>query len=147
MAHDTIWNIISTYLIDGETMHELMVTESILEITLRHAKKSSAGRVTDLYLVIGDLSSVIDDSVQFYWDFVSEGTIAQGAKLHFRRIPTEFLCQSCGTRFEMAENFICPACQSNQIKIVAGQEFYLEAIDIGDSVPSEELNFNSIEKS
>ena len=121
-----------------------MVTESILEITLRHAEKASAERVTYLYLVIGDLSSVIDDSVQFYWDFISEGTIAQGAKLHFRRICTEFLCQCCEMRFEMAENFICPACQSSQIQIVAGQEFYLEAIDIGDLAPSEEINFNSI---
>ncbi len=126
-------------------MHELMVTESILEITLRHAEKSSAERVTDLYLVIGDLSSVIDDSVQFYWDFISEGTIAHGAKLHFRRISTGFLCQSCETHFEMTEIFTCPACQSSQIQIVAGQEFYLEAIDIGDLVSPEELAINSLE--
>ncbi len=128
-------------------MHELMVTESILEITLRHAEKAGAGRVADLYLVIGDLSSIIDDSVQFYWDFISEGTIAQGAKLHFRRIPTEFACQRCETRFDMAEIFTCPACQSSQLQIVAGQEFYLEAIEIGDLTAAEELRFKSKETS
>ena len=127
-------------------MHELMVTESLLEITLRHAEKSGAERVTDLHLVVGDLSSVIDESVQFYWDFISEGTIAQEAKLHFRRIPTEFLCQDCDTRFGLAENFLCPDCLSNQIQIVAGQEFYLEAIDIGDSTSQGEPSFNSLEK-
>ena len=44
---------------------------------LRHAREAKATRITNLYLVIGELSSVIDDSVQFYWDFVSEGTAAR----------------------------------------------------------------------
>jgi Zn finger protein HypA/HybF involved in hydrogenase expression len=45
----------------------------------------------------------------------------------------------------MTEIFTCPACQSSQIQIVAGQEFYLEAIDIGDLVSPEELAINSLE--
>ncbi len=57
-------------------MHELAVTESILEIALRHSGEAGAQRITDLHLVIGELSTIIDESVQFYWDFVSEGTPA-----------------------------------------------------------------------
>jgi hydrogenase nickel incorporation protein HypA/HybF len=73
-------------------MHELMVTESILEIALRHAGQAGAVRVTDLFLVVGDLSSIVDDSVQFYWDFVSEGTAAEGAPYE-RRSPLPSLRQ------------------------------------------------------
>ncbi len=113
-------------------MHELMVTESILEIALRHARKADAGCVTDLYLVIGDLSSVVDDSVQFYWDFVSEGTVAEGAKLHFRRVPAELVCQDCGCTFGTEDDLVCPGCRSNNIRINAGQEFMLEAIEISN---------------
>ncbi len=113
-------------------MHELMVTESILEIALRHAHEANAGRVTDLFLVIGDLSSVVDDSVQFYWDFVSEGTVAEGAKLHFRRVPAELVCQDCGRAYGPEEDLACPACQSNNIRINTGQEFLLEAIEVSN---------------
>jgi hydrogenase nickel incorporation protein HypA/HybF len=75
-------------------MHELTITESLLEIVLRHADKAGAHRVRDLFLVIGQLSSIVDDSVQFYWDIISDGTIAEGAKLHFNRIATEIECLS-----------------------------------------------------
>ena len=37
-------------------MHELTITESLLEIALRHAREAGATKITDLYLVIGQLS-------------------------------------------------------------------------------------------
>jgi hydrogenase nickel incorporation protein HypA/HybF len=112
-------------------MHELAVTESILEITLRHAEQAQVSRVTDLYLVIGKLSSLVDDSVQFYWDIISKDTLAEGAKLHFRRLPVELVCLNCGRRYSPAgEDFACPDCQSERIKVVAGEEFFLESIEV-----------------
>lgn len=113
-------------------MHELMVTESLLEIALRHAQQADAARVTDLHLVIGELSSVIDDSVQFYWDFVSEGTPAEGATLHFRRIPAELACQECGATYDAKVDLTCPECRSSNVRIISGQEFFLEAIEISN---------------
>ncbi|MCB9457970.1 MAG: hydrogenase maturation nickel metallochaperone HypA, partial [Anaerolineaceae bacterium] len=56
-------------------MHELSVTQSILEIALRYGNQNGAKHITHLYLVIGDLSSIVDDSVQFYWDIISRGTM------------------------------------------------------------------------
>ena len=118
-------------------MHELMVTESLLEIALRHASEAKATRVTNLYLVIGELSSVIDDSVQFYWDFVSEGTVAEGATLHFRRVPAELTCRNCGSTYSPKANLTCPDCDSNMVRVSAGQEFYVEAIEISDQSAEE----------
>lgn len=110
-------------------MHELSITENLLEITLRHA--GDAQRVTDLYIVVGQLSSVVDDSVQFYWDFVSEGTVAQGALLHFRRIPAGLECKACGCRYTLSgEALTCPECGASDIRVVAGEEFYLESIAV-----------------
>lgn len=112
-------------------MHELSITESILSITLRYAEEANAQRVTDLYLVIGQLSSVVDESVQFYWDFVSKDSIAEGATLHFKRIPIEMKCKQCQTQFSPeGESFTCPSCESGKISIITGEEFFLEAIDI-----------------
>jgi hydrogenase nickel incorporation protein HypA/HybF len=111
-------------------MHELAVTESILEIALRHGGEAGAGRITDLHLVIGELSTIIDESVQFYWDIVSEGTPAAGATLHFRRVPAQLTCQTCGHSYSPRQTLPCPACGSEDIAITAGEEFNLEAIDV-----------------
>jgi hydrogenase nickel incorporation protein HypA/HybF len=112
-------------------MHELSVTESILEITLKHAQKAGARRVTALHLVIGQLASIVDDSVQFYWDFVAKDTLAEGAQLTFRRIPAEFQCQDCQRRYPPDGSVLaCPQCGSTRVKIMAGEEFFLEAIDV-----------------
>jgi hydrogenase nickel incorporation protein HypA/HybF len=112
-------------------MHELTITESLLEIALRHANNADANRVTDLYLVIGQLSSIVDESVQFYWDIIGEGTIAEGAKLHFERIPTEIECLDCQQHYSPTDNQLaCPNCESIKIKIIKGEEFFLEAINV-----------------
>jgi len=87
-------------------MHELTVTESILEIALRHAKSAGAAHITDLYLVIGQLSSVVGDSVQFYWDIVSQNTAAEGARLHFKRVATELVCLTCGKHYASAKAYL-----------------------------------------
>lgn len=112
-------------------MHELAVTESILQIALKHARQAEAARVTDLHIVIGRLSSIIDDSIQFYWDIVSENTLCQGAKLHFQRVPAEMKCLSCGQDFTLeGELAPCPTCGSAQIKVASGEQFYLDSIEI-----------------
>ena len=112
-------------------MHELAVTESIIQIASQHAERAQAKQVTAINLVIGRLSSIVDDSVQFYWDAISEGTICQGAKLNFERVPAKLQCQDCGTTFELAAELIpCPNCQGNQIKVLSGDEFRVESIEI-----------------
>jgi len=112
-------------------MHELAVTESVLEIAIRHAREQKARKITNLYLVIGQWSNVVDDSVQFYWDIISEGTIAKGATLHFRRVKVELICQDCGQEYQPAnDNLACPKCGSTHVKVKTGEEFSLEAIDV-----------------
>ena len=112
-------------------MHELSITESLLEIALRHADSAGAKRISDLYLVIGQLSSIVDDSVKFYWDIIANGTIAEGAKLHFQRIPTEILCLDCDRQYKPSDKqMACPDCDSINIKILTGEEFFLEAINV-----------------
>jgi hydrogenase nickel incorporation protein HypA/HybF len=114
-------------------MHELSVTQSILEIALRHGQQAGAHRITDLYLVIGELSSIVDDSVQFYWDFISKDSMAEGARLHFRRIPAELGCRECDTHFSPSEDLACPECGSTRIQVVTGDEFYLESMEVSEA--------------
>ena len=112
-------------------MHELAVTENILSIALKHAEQNQAARVTDINITIGQLSSIVDDSIQFYWDIVCADIICAGSKLHFQRIPAEFFCTECDTRFNMDQQLApCPNCGSIRVRIVSGEEFFLESIEI-----------------
>ena len=113
-------------------MHELTITEQIAEIAIRHGEKNAAEKITDLYLVIGELSTVIDDSVQFYWDLITKDTICEGSKLHFSRIPAKFQCLDCGKEYQMKDGELipCPHCQSSKMEIVEGKEFHLDSINI-----------------
>jgi len=129
-------------------MHELSVTEALLDLALRHARAAQAIRITDVNVVIGQLSTVIDDSVQFYWDMISGGTPAAGARLHFRRVPALFQCGECRHEYApAAEVLACPACGSLEVSLIRGDELYLETLDIepggepdrGPAVPAKEL--------
>ena len=112
-------------------MHELPVTQSILEIALRHAQQAGSTRVVTLNLTIGKLSSIVDDSVQFYWDIISKETIAEGARLVFKRVPIELVCLNCNKQYiPEQEDFACPDCGSVRIKVISGKEFFLESIEV-----------------
>src|SRR5512134_547321 len=112
-------------------MHELSVTESLLEIAVRHAEKANAKRVTDLNIVIGDLASMVDESIQFYWDIIARDTMAEGAMLHFRRVPAELQCNTCAEKYHPTDKeLVCPKCGGVGAKIIAGEEFALESIDV-----------------
>ena len=112
-------------------MHEMSVTANILEIASRHGEEANAKKVTDLYLVIGALSSIVDDSVQFYWDTISSGTLCEGATLHFNRIPAQLLCLDCNQSYSLpGELTPCPKCGSSRVKVQSGNEFYLDRIEV-----------------
>jgi hydrogenase nickel incorporation protein HypA/HybF len=115
-------------------MHELSVTESIVEIATRYARDAGAGRITRINLVIGELSSIVDDSVQFYFDFVSEGTPAQGAQLSFERVGVSLRCQACGHEWAPPDaEWRCPRCGAGQALAVQGREFYVDSIEVEDA--------------
>jgi len=113
-------------------MHELTITEQIADIAIRHGEENAAEKITDLYLVIGELSTVIDDSVKFYWDLITEDTICAGAKLHFQRIPALFHCLECGEEYQLVDGDLapCPHCQSSKMEILQGKQFHLDSINI-----------------
>jgi hydrogenase nickel incorporation protein HypA/HybF len=115
-------------------MHELAVTQGILSIALDAAKGSGARRITAINLVIGDLSSIVDDSVQFYFDILSKGTPAEDAALRFDRLPATASCWACGHQFQVKVPLSpkCPACASERLQITGGREFRVESIEVDD---------------
>jgi len=112
-------------------MHELAVTQGILDLVLDATEREGGGRVTAIDLVVGELASIVDDSVQFYWDIIAEGTPAAGAQLRFRRVPMQFECRDCTALFEPErEDFRCTRCGSGSVRVAGGDELRVESFDL-----------------
>ena len=112
-------------------MHEQSIVESLLALAIENAGKVKASKILRIYLVVGDLSGVLEEAVEFYFSFLSRGTIAEGASLFFMRAPAEVRCRNCGTVYS-PENLKlqCPKCKETQIEILAGQELYVDNMEV-----------------
>jgi hydrogenase nickel incorporation protein HypA/HybF len=112
-------------------MHEQSVVESLLAMALENARKAEASRILEIHLVVGELSGVVEEAVNFYFSFLSRDTIASQARLCFRHVPTQLRCRKCDTIFTPERrDFECPNCKDPQVEIVAGRELYMESIEV-----------------
>jgi hydrogenase nickel incorporation protein HypA/HybF len=112
-------------------MHELSIVESLLDLVLEHAEKAEAEKVVAVNLVVGELSGVVDEAVEFYWDFLTKETIAKDARIIFRHVPASLKCRKCGEVFLSSEHgYVCPKCGEQQVDIIAGRELFVESLEV-----------------
>jgi hydrogenase nickel incorporation protein HypA/HybF len=74
-------------------MHELGITQRILEVALERAAVVGATRITDIHLEIGEDSDVAPESLELYWPEVSRSTPAEGARLRVALASDPFACR------------------------------------------------------
>ena len=112
-------------------MHELAITQNILDLALDEAKAVQANRISKINLVIGELSGVVRDSVEFYFDFLRKDSLAAAATLEFTMIPAQLKCRDCRTEFNPQDSlWICPKCKSTNIDLLSGRDCYIESIEV-----------------
>jgi hydrogenase nickel incorporation protein HypA/HybF len=112
-------------------MHESSVTEALLKLALEKADLLNATKICEISLVVGDLTGYVGDSIQFYFDRYSKGTIAEGAVIDVERVQPKMRCASCGELFERVRfSFSCPKCGGEGIATKIGTEFFIKTMDI-----------------
>lgn len=123
-------------------MHEMAVTQHLMNLALEHA---DGHRVTDIYLEVGRMSAIVPDSVGIFFRHLSEGSMAEGAELHFKIMPMEMTCQDCGEPVDLSEweneprppmvmaRAIAKGCQncgSKNLRVTGGVGFEMISIDV-----------------
>ncbi len=115
-------------------MHELSVMEGVLNVVLKHARQNGVQRVLAVRLRVGEMTDLVDEWMQRYFDYLSEKTVAAGAVLKIERTPVVFQCESCGTDYPVnlreARDPSCPACGGIKARLKSGREFFIKNIEV-----------------
>ena len=110
-----------------------------VRIAVESARDAGATRITGLRLRVGSLSGAVPEAMQFAWDIVRRGTMADGARLEIEVVPAKAWCRTCRVEFECAD-FVqtCPHCQVPSDALVCGRELRLASVDTEarDAVPA-----------
>ena len=112
-------------------MHELGLMTSVMEAVQASAAEAHATSVTQINLVVGEMTEVVREALDFAFEALSEGTICEGAKLEVRIVKPRSVCLDCGEEFSH-DRFcrLCAKCGSAATQLVAGRELHIDSIEI-----------------
>lgn len=108
-------------------MHEMAITQSVVEAVCEHA---AGRRVHSVKLEVGALCAVVPDSMQFCFELATEGTVADGARLDLNVQPGEARCRSCGKTFELPDLILLCPCGSADVEVMAGRELRILSMEV-----------------
>lgn len=112
-------------------MHEMSLTESVVEIALEETRKAGASRVRRIRLDIGVLSAVEPEAMRFCFAAASAGTAAEGAELTIDSVPGAGWCDDCATTVALDERYgPCPLCDGFRVRMTAGGEMKIRELEV-----------------
>ncbi|MGO8920077.1 MAG: hydrogenase maturation nickel metallochaperone HypA [Stellaceae bacterium] len=112
------------------TMHELALSQSIVDLVVECARQERVHAVTRVVVEIGIAAGVEPDALRFCFDIVAADTLAQGAELAIESITLRARCRNCACEFEPARlASCCPYCGSYASLLLRGREFRVKSFD------------------
>jgi hydrogenase nickel incorporation protein HypA/HybF len=115
-------------------MHELQVTQSILETVLASARQNSVEKVLRIHLTVGALHDLRREWIQRYFDYLSKDSRAEGAEITIHRLQPGFRCARCDCFFEVdledMDRIRCPSCRADRVTLEQGQEFFVRDMEV-----------------
>ena len=116
-------------------MHEMSLLSDVVDIVIDACRELDIKRVTKVRLAVGVLRDVIDEFVPDLFARLTEGTIAQGARVELIRVPATARCGTCGCSVDIdLDNYkrpICPQCGADRgFNIATGNEFMVLDIEV-----------------
>ena len=107
-------------------MHEMSIVQSLVELCEKNLNENGGGEIKEIVVKVGRLSGVEAHYLQSCYDVFRQGTVCENAelKIHIQDVVIE--CEKCGYNGVLEQNnFICPKCESTNLKITDGEDLYL----------------------
>ena len=112
-------------------MHEMSLAEGVVQLIEDAAREQAFGKVTAVWLEIGQLSGVEVEAMKFCFDVVTRDGIADGARLEIIATPGSGWCMQCSRTVPMSEVFgECPDCGSHQMQVTGGTEMRVKELEV-----------------
>ncbi|MFH1453739.1 MAG: hydrogenase maturation nickel metallochaperone HypA [Armatimonadota bacterium] len=113
-------------------MHELSITQNILDIALGNLPDNNA-KITEILLKVGEFTYVDPECVKFYFEQISKDTPAEGAVIKYEKVSIKIKCKSCGKESSLSKEnmvFACPECSSKDVELTSGRELFIDSIEV-----------------
>lgn len=108
-------------------MHELALVQGLLESVLEQANSHQIKKIKRVKIVVGDMTLVMPESLQFAFEVLRRDTPAGKAILEIESRPVKLTCQECHFVFQpIGLKYSCPQCVSGRTRIVEGRELFVE---------------------
>jgi hydrogenase nickel incorporation protein HypA/HybF len=109
------------------------ITQGILSASFDAARNAGAEKICEIRISIGEMTEIQEFALQFAFEALTPGTMAEGAALSVTHIPATSRCNDCGIeyahdRFEM----LCPECHSFNVTPLTGREMRIDSIETPD---------------
>lgn len=112
-------------------MHEMSLCESILQIIEESARAQGFRRVKTVWLEIGELSGVEVEAMRFGFDAVTQGSMAEGARLEIVETPGVAWCMQCQKPVSAHRRFDpCPECGGFQLQVTGGDQMQIKELEV-----------------
>jgi hydrogenase nickel incorporation protein HypA/HybF len=108
-------------------MHELAITESLVDCVVEHVANGVVRRVV---LEIGKFSGIVPDAIRFCFDICAQGTILEGAALELLETPARAQCRECKSCFELENILTLCACGSANLELLSGRELKIKQVEV-----------------
>jgi len=100
-------------------VHELGITQGIIDRARETAVANGARKVTALYLTMTPAADFTFDSIEMYFEMLTEeDDLLRGARLDLTWAPVAATCLSCSDEFSTeAPRPVCPQCGSVMVRL------------------------------
>ena len=107
-------------------MHEMSIVQSLVELCEKNLNENGGGEIKEIVVKVGRLSGVEAHYLQSCYDVFRQETVCENAelKIHIQDVVIE--CEKCGYNGVLKQNnFICPKCESRNLRVTDGEDLYL----------------------
>lgn len=112
-------------------MHEMSLCEGIRQVIEDQARANGVSRVRRVRLEIGRFAGVEKPALEFAFDVVMRGSVAEGAELVMLDLPGRALCYDCGKEVEIADRLDpCPDCGGGKLMPTGGDEMRIKDLEV-----------------